>query len=393
MPNQTFSFAARLARKVPDPVFEQSHRVTRYILFVPVRSVPAGIPQDPDPRVPNINRQVYREVEESLMEEDGEPGTFHLKHKGITIVAEKVESRDGEHIVTIRKGQGILDGAHTYALLNKHREDDDLPTDQFVKVEILTGVPTGWIPEIAGGLNSSVQVQPMSLDHLAGKFDWIKKELRDADYFGKIAWRENEQGEMDARDIISILTCFNVELFPNDGVQHPVTAYEKKSQALKLFEEKEDSYKKLRPLLKDILRLHDTIRHDSRKYWNAAGGSFGKLAFVEHRRRGDFEFPFIGQKSEYRLTSGALYPILAAFRWMVEEDPKNGDFRWRGGFGSVLERWESSAEELLRTTAQASGELGRNPNAVGKSRSLWSNLHSRVGLRDMMAKRRSRATV
>ena len=78
-------------------------------------------------------------------------------------------------------------------------------------------------------------------------------------------------------------------------------------------------------------------------------------------------------------------PILAAFRWMVERDPK-GKLRWRGGFNSVKALWSASALELLKMTKQASDELGRNPNAVGKSRNHWANLFARVAMRDLTAR-------
>jgi hypothetical protein len=91
-----------------------------------------------------------------------------------------------------------------------------------------------------------------------------------------------------------------------------------------------------------------------------------------------FEFPFTGEKAKCRLVNGALYPMLAAFRGMIEDNPKNGAVRWRGGFKSVLRRWEESAAELMRMTAQASTELGRNPNAIGKSKNHWANLHARI---------------
>jgi hypothetical protein len=386
MSSSTFSFPVRLARRFPDPVFEASHGINRYVFFVPVRAVPKNIPSDPNARIPNVNRLVYRQVEQSLLDKDGEAGTFHLKHKGITVVANHVERRSNDYLVEILKGQGILDGGHTYQLLTKDRDEDELPEDQFVKFEILTGIPEDWIPEIAGGLNSSVQVQAMSLDNLAGKFEWIKEEIKDQDYAGSIAWRENEDGDFDARDIVSILTCFNIDLFPNDGDQHPVAAYEKKSACLKLFEKNPETYESLSPILTDILHLHDTIRFESRKLWNESGGQFGKLAFVEKRERGEFTFPFTGESGQYRLTSGALFPILAAFRWRVEKDPKRGVARWRGGFKQVLKRWEESGEELLKYVAQTSSELGRNPNAVGKSRNLWANLHARLAMRDLMAK-------
>jgi hypothetical protein len=112
-------------------------------------------------------------------------------------------------------------------------------------------------------------------------------------------------------------------------------------------------------------------------------GKYGNLSFVESKARGEFTFPFTSETNKYRLMNGALYPMLGAFRWMVDKDPKTGKSRWRGGFRNVLRLWESAAAELLRATVQTSVELGRNPNAIGKSRNHWSNLYTRVALRDL----------
>lgn len=390
MSSQSFRFPAQFARRVPDPVFHQSHGIERHILFVPVRSVPVGIPLDPNARVPNVRRRIYRDIEQSLLDRDTIPGSFHLKHKGITIVAESV-AKDGDDVYAVSLGEnhGIVDGGHTYDLITKNLQNEELPEKQFVKFEVVTGVPAEWIVEIAGGLNTSLQVQPASLDNLAGLFDWIKDEISNEPYYSAIAWRENEIGEFDARDIISILTCFNIDHFPNDinnGDAHPIVAYEKKSKALELFEENRESYQRLRPILKDILFLHDTIRFESQRLYNEAGGRYGNLSFVESKARGEFTFPFISQKGKYRLMNGALYPMLGAFRWMVEKDGKSGKSRWRGGFRNVLRLWEVSGPELLRATVQTSNELGRNPNAIGKSRNHWSNLYTRVALRDLQSK-------
>lgn len=404
------TFRPRFARRIPDPVFEISHHMVRHVLFCSARSVPLGLPLDPNARIPNISRRVYREVERSLLNEEVEPGTFHLKHKGITIVARSVERKsEDEYVVTMDAGDGILDGGHTYKLLENHLKIGDLPDEQYVKFEILTNVPAEWIAEIAGGLNTSVQVQPMSLDTLAGKFDWVKDILKGEPYYSDIAWRENDPGEYDARDLVSIMTCFNIGLFPNDKDEHPVMAYSRKSTALQNYEKKPETYERLRPILKDILYLHDIIRRDARDYHNDQGGRAGKLAFVEKRKRGEYEFPFAKgetsafpvmtgtqfrfrpippsgkETSEFRLMTAALYPILAAFRWMVEDEPDTGDFRWRGGFDGVLKLWESTAAELMKLTVQASTELGRNPNALGKSRNLWGNLHKTVAMRNLMA--------
>jgi hypothetical protein len=379
---------ARFARRLSDPVFVGAPAIDRHIFYVAVRDLSKfrDIPLDPNARVPNVNKRVYRDVEKSLMGfDDGQPGTFHLKNKGITIVASQVaKAGDDLYDIAIDEGQGILDGGHTHALISAER-DEELPENQYVKVEVLTGVPQDWIPEIAGGLNTAVQVQQMSLDNLSNLFDWIKDELRAEPYFAEIAWKENESGEFDARDLVSLMTLFNIWEFPNRGDSQPVMAYEKKSKALELFEQTPENYKRLRPILKDILTLHDVIRRDSRRFWNESGGKFGGFAFVETKKRGEYSFPFAGNVGKARLMNGALYPMLASFRWMVEEDSDTGLAKWKGGFDSVLKRWEASAEELMRMTAQANTELGRNPNAIGKSRNHWANLHARVAMRDLMA--------
>jgi hypothetical protein len=383
-----FAFRSAFARRLPDPIFHKSKGIERHILLVPVRQVPANLPYDPNARLPNVRRRVYEGIRESLLNgSDNTPGTFHLKHKGITLIAEDVQRRGtDEYIVSFLTGQGIVDGGHTYKLITDNLSNPDLPAEQFVKFEIVTKIPSEWISEIAGGLNTSVQVEDMSLNHLAGEFDWIKDTLKDKPYFKMLAWREGEDGEMDARDLISLMTCFLIDEYPNNKSEHPVMAYEKKSKALELFESHQTQYQKLRPILKDVLTLHDTISMTARARWNKAmGGKAGSATFVEKRQRGKFKFIFIDKEDEYRLTNAALYPMLAAFRWMVEEDSAKHVYRWRGGFGAVMKRWDDAAPELMKLTFEANNEYGRTPNALGKSRSHWNNLHTKLAKLDQEA--------
>lgn len=383
----TFHFLPAYARRIPDPNFKKIHGAERHLFTMPVKQMPPGISLDPNARNPNIRKRVYRQVEASLLGQDGSPpGTFHLKNNGITIIADSVE-QVGNHKYTVkmRTGvHGIVDGGHTYELIVMNRDIEDLPDDQYVNVEIRVGIPDVWIADIAGGLNTSVQVQAMSLDHLSGLFEWLKGDLKSERYYGGIAWSENDKGEFDARDIISLMLLFNIAIFPNDKDEHPIAGYEKKSQALKLFEDSE-SFKLMRPILKDLLAFHDIVRREARHLWNRAGGKGGALVFVEHRERGVFAFPFTGQEDKFRLRTGALYPMLAAFRWYVEHDPMTLKMRWRGGFSAVLDAWRSVGAELMRATIHTSNELGRNPQSIGKSRNHWANLHARVVKFDLMS--------
>jgi hypothetical protein len=383
----SYRFRPSIARRIPDPNFKSTNGAERHIFMMPAKNLPVGIPYDPNARRPNTNKRVYRTVEKSLLGLEGEPGTFHLKNKGITIIAESVKQTGEEYDVDMKTGiHGIVDGGHTYEIITTNLENPALSPDQYVTVEIRTGIPEGWIPDIAGGLNTSVQVQDMSLDNLKGQFEWIRAELKSASYAKEIAWSENDPGEYDARDLVSLLMMFNIELFPNANDEHPVAAYEKKSTALKLFENKGPSFERLRPILKDILVLHDTVASSAKDVWNKAvpGGKGGNLSFIETRKKGAFNFHFIGQKGDSRLMGGALYPILGAFRWYVDSDPTTLDMKWRGGFKSALMAWQQDGSELLKATKQMSDDLGRNPNAIGKSRPHWANLHTIVAKKDLM---------
>lgn len=384
------------ARRMPDPVFQANPEITHHIFWVPAHTLTEGLSYGPNARRPNTRKHVYKKVDESLMNENCLEDTFHLKNLGIAINAHAVTRvSDDRYDIDLRDTEhhGIVNGGHTLDLIVRRIKDGTIPRNQFVKVEVRTGIPDDWLPEIAGGLNTALQVEDMSLDDLKGAFEWIKEDLASEPYFGTIAWSENDKGEYDARDLVSLLTCFHIGFYPNDKTVHPVEAYEKKSKALDQFrqdfEENDGAeFLKLRPIMKDIFMLHDTIQLEFAAVHVKNGGKPRHLKIMDTKPedgRQVFHFTFSGQQAKERLQTGALYPILAAFRWMVEQD-RSGNYRWRGGFGNVLKRWKESAPDLARKTFERSKELGGNSNAIGKSRTHWDTLHQTVGFRDLMAK-------
>lgn len=279
MTKESFVLRVKFARRWPDPNFQRPHGIEHHLFLVGVGDVPENIPMEANARRPNTNKQVYREVRRSLRNESGEPGTFHLKNKGIVLIANSVtqsKTASDEYVVSMdRTSQGILDGGHTYELIQQENKIGNLPEDQFVFIQVRTSVPHGWVPDISRGLNTSVQVQDMSLDHLKGLFDWIKRELVGESYFNKIAWSENDDGEYDARDLISIMYMFNIGLFPNSE-SHPIAGYEKKSEALKAFEGSDSTFRNLRKVLKNILYLHDYVSSTAAEFYNRGAFEAGQ---------------------------------------------------------------------------------------------------------------------
>ena len=376
-----FRLKARIARKLPDPVHPGAER---FVFFARILDTPVGMPKDPNARSQNIERRVYRDVKSSMLRPASynEAG-FHLKHKGITVIASKVvKVEDNCYEIYIGEDEGIVDGAHSYDLIDKTREDG-IPDNQYIKWDVLVNVDKRWIVDISGGLNTSVQVQDMSLENLKGSFNWMKKIITDKPFSDSIAWRENEGGPFDARDLVAFLTMFNVFIYPNNGDLHPVTAYSSKSGTLKIYQENSEQYQKLCDILLDILTLHDIIQMTFSDRWNEGGGKAASLSFVESRKRGEFELPFIEKSTRDRLRNGALYPLLGSFRWMVTINQESGLAEWRVDFGEVKELWDELARELIGIIMQHNNELGRNPNALGKSKSLWSALHKAVAFRQL----------
>jgi len=384
-------------RKISHPIFSD---IDKYWLTVAAKDFPSGISTSANARDPvGLNRRVYKDVRSSLDGITAIPGSFDLMNKGITILAKSVKMIDKEKglldIVIDDDGGGIVDGAHTAKIIEEANEEGTTPEEQYVEVYVRTGVSDELISDIARGLNTGIQVAPQSIYNIAGVFDWLKEEISGEQYEHRVSWRESDDEDYDVRDLIAVLEVFNIFDFPNDVNvgKHPISAYEKWSVPLKKFaddyeENKEalkgSKYYRMRKLLKDGLALYDQIRRDFREMHNEDGGRAGKLNIIEQAsaHRGTFDFPFAGlPNSEYRLTKGATFPILAAFRAYVEESPKTGDAKWRGGFDRILEVWKEVGPNLVEETFQLTREGVRNPDAIGKNRKHWANLYMRLQVR------------
>lgn len=389
MTHEAYAVRAKFVRRIPDPIFNKTAGIEHHIFLVNCRDLPRDLPLEANARRPNTRKQVYRQVKESLLNRDGEAGLFHLKNKGIVIVAEQVTQKSGSSdqflIHLDRTRQGILDGGHTYQLIMDAQLEEELPEDQFVFVQIRTSVPADWIPDISQGLNTSVQVQEMSLQNLSGKFHWLKNELRGHHYFKKIAWSENDPGDFSARDIIALMFLMNVKLFPGSE-NHPIAGYEKKSEPLRVFDESDMSFKLMKNVLNDILYLHDWIAFTAADFYNKGAQRLGQkgrgagLSFMKQAKRKKFEATFLqpGPAFDTRLEDAALYPILAAFRVFLAPDPQKGFYKWIGGFNAVREAWEDLSYDLVKATLHTSNEVGRTKNAIGKSRLHWDGIYQKV---------------
>ena len=69
--------------------------------------------------------------------------------------------------------------------------------------------------------------------------------------------------------------------------------------------------------------------------------------------------------------------MLAAFRNMVEFNG-DGEAKWRGGFKSVLRMWKEAGSALVKETDDATEDIGRTPDHLGKNRKHWGGHHEKL---------------
>lgn len=390
------------SRRFPDPMNENvtsdSLNIEHHILLGRAVNAPSGIPKSPNPREQRIDKGIYKKVKESLQSIDDL--SFHLKNKGITILAHQVEYSTDKKIATVYFGEndGIADGGHTYEIVLATQADGTCPEGQYVKFEVITGVPQEMAVDITGGLNTAVQVDDASLMNLEGKFDWVKEVLKKEPYAEQISYKQNEDGKFDIREILGLMTLFNVKKFPYP--QHPRDAYVSKAKCLDSYEADPDSFKMLKPLLRDILYLHDYVHIMSRKRRNEAQSArTAGLSGVYATRTRDYEFIFMGNEEARRLSGGkldaklydgALYPMLGAMRFLVEQKPGEKVYSWKlKSFDEVKSFFDAIAPELVNTTYNTSLIYGNKPNPIGKDENHWDNMYKTVAL-NYMTKRSSK---
>ena len=395
MTTRVAQIPVRWARRMPDPNIEGVHT---HFMLLSAKSLPAGIPLDPNPREQNVNRPVYRMVGRSLrQEDDAAPGSFHLKHRGLTLIASKVTktTKGGPGGLDLYElffppGYGIVDGGHSYEIILKAQRDEAVPNNEFIKLEVITGLnKEALVTDIAGGRNTSIQVHIKSLLDLGKKFDFLKGELAQHGWVDRVAWHENDDGAVDVIDVIARLSCFDIETYP-DRHTHPVDAYRRKSSMLTRFKNHPERYERLAPIVRDVLYLHDWIAYDAEQRWKAVGGAsgtgskYGRLDMADHRKppRPCFTFPFLAVDltSENQLRPPVVLPILATFRLLLEPDPTaeavgaHQPVRWTNGFSEALALWREAGGRLLQSFYEHYTTAGRDLHASGRSPALWRAL-------------------
>jgi hypothetical protein len=100
-----------------------------------------------------------------------------------------------------------------------------------------------------------------------------------------------------------------------------------------------------------------------------SGGKFGKLTgvttYVGKRKA---QLLFVGKESKYGVPAGFVYPVLGAFRALLEE--KSGRYVWGKGIDPIRLLQGQLGETLADTIGNFALDA-RNPSKTGKSPLVW----------------------
>ncbi len=374
-------------RRIASPYDEEGAKT--YIAVVNVTNVPEEFEEwrGLNPRDPKTTSGVAKKIFATL---ESDPASFFFRNRGITLIAEKTFFDNKKNILEIemadKSRNGLLDGGHTFRVIREFvgnvPQEELTNLNAYVKLEILEGITDpDTVVNIVESRNTSTQVKEQSLEELRGHYEAIKKILASKPYKDRIAYKEYELSEegsaknIDIKEILSYLVCFDVEEF--NGENHPIKAYSTRSSVVEHFKRNKDRMNKYIPLLPVILELHDVIYLNLPEAYNSHGGKFGRLTGVTEvsgRRMGKVKLPFIGKESSYRIPTGFIYPILAGFRNLIQINSEN--CAWKMDPVKLF-------IELKNDLANRVGEQAlkfRNPNQLGKDKATWRTCYDLVDI-------------
>lgn len=378
-----FTMRAKEFKKMADPVNKESGHV-KYVCYIQASSIPGELSDwmKTNPRDQKMTTDVAKTIQKSL----GENSDFHELNRGVVLSAESVEYDNKLEQVTMELFNGDIhgniDGGHTLRAIFSAQEDGNLSDDRYVFMEIFVGLSTP--VELAAARNTSVQVDLKSREELNKSFEILKEAMSGLPFENRIAYKMNQHygadfKPIDVREIITILNMFNQNLYPvmseggTAGEAQPVQSYTGKEYSLKRFldqgkDTREQTVQKMEKIIPDIFALWDKVemelpakagqtrhRYGSKKYSKYTGDVIGATMLSESDIR-------------YLVPKGIMYPIVGAFRALVQVDTVTGEYSWKR---DPFEAWESIGPKLVGIVLD---EKEDNPEYLGKSRNLWSNL-------------------
>lgn len=368
-------------KRLKDPRSESTFHLETWLPFGEAVKLDKG---NANVRPASESRKPFKDMVETV---ETDPGSFHLKNRGITYICERFEYDNAkrtlrvvipdvpaQHIEDLDLDSprfGIADGGHTYEVIRhtiaRHDELTEISgwVEPFVRVHFVAGTSvTAVVEEVVEALNTSSQVQQYTLDEYQNRFDELKTALQNDGFdVSLIAFRENEEKEWHVREVIQRLACFLKDRWKT---AQPSQMYRSKGKALELFtnEGSRDEFRRLYDVIADVVTLPEFVQSEFSRGDAVSGKRFGGLRAVKPLKKTTSRAG-TSYQTDHVMDLAASLPIAAAFRELLEL--KGDRYQWRVDPKIVFRR---CAEDLYRVLA-AKSRTARTVSSLGVDSELW----------------------
>lgn len=384
----TMEFEAKSFKKMDDPINRGGDKV-KYVCYARAITIPLELNDwmKTNPREQKMTTNVAKNIIESLKENDN----FHELNRGIVLSVNKVsyDNQSGKVQIQLDDPEihGNIDGGHTLRAIFELNEKQIMEDERYVFLEIFTGIDSP--VELASARNTSVQVDLKSIEELQKSFEVLKDITKNLKFSNRIAYKMNEHYNddiepVDVREVIAVLSMFSQTLYPiqnTDGTlndQQPIQCYTGKEATLKRFVkidklDRERMLNNMQDIVPDIFRIWEYIETNfselsqkvSKRYTSRKYSKYNENEVVSKSMFGE-------EKMHYIVPKGMIYPIVGAFRALVQIDPQTHKYKWAKNIDYMLEKISS------RLVGIVLDEKSDNPDVIGKNSNLWSNLFKEV---------------
>lgn len=436
---KSYRFRTQRAFKALD---DGTHK--KWVLVVSAADLPRDLPLDANARVPNvIKNQTCKEMRETLMTR---PELFQIFNGGVvcTATAVDIKQEGSEQWVEVTfdqdRLQGVVNGGHTYGCLlhviHDHpiyaeskplkpvlakdcKNDENSPLAPLiddeeklaeriakareraiVQIELVAPVADAdLLAQIARARNLSQSVDQTALQNLAGKYEEMKRVLRDAPppfgkaFVEKVVWKTNqevpeESTEVPVKTLIHLLALMNTRIY-KPGVKVANEVYVRSGVVVREFGESEgdDSafYDRLTTLLPEFIKLYDHIYLSLPETNPTFPWADGKPPAADKKKRKTvFTTPLLGKTCSSKVSGAFVWPLFSAFRVLLQQDPTTGAVTFKT---DPIELFNEKKSELSATIQSTFENQGRMVQQVGKATDAWIRLEGQLQMELMIRDR------
>lgn len=386
MANINISVKTESGVKTTTDRFDSSIKTYQANVFATSLAQEKKIANHPNPRDPKSKSD---ETLIEALEDTSSPDVFHLAANGVYLFANKVKVVEDQLEITFsdkpKDLEGMSNGQHLYKAVLESFENGSLPESKRIPVTIYTGLDKVSKLKIVYGLNNNVAVNEDSHMNMAGKFNLIKKVLKDTPYTEEyVSYYQNDNGVQSILGILQLLKCMTPgeRDFDFKDPSIPKSAYGNAQVIRNDFRDNKTIYDLMSRALPEILRFRDVVQAgvdhviaDSPNVRKAINLGNKPLALTGFRGKTPTTNPFQyaqfgGAYPEYILNNGALYPLLSAFRVFVND---LGDF----DFDGAMNCWADIGDDLVNFVIRGC-EDHEEVRKFASADTTWINLISMV---------------